>query len=266
MAKDPNLSVALVTGAASGIGQELAHLLAKDQYQLILVDQNPGGLQGFADHLQSVHHIQPTLITQDLSQPGAAQRVYDEVKNKGLQVDILVNDAGFGLAGPFLDADINRHVAMINTNITALMELTFLFGRDMKQRNKGRILQLASLASFQPNANLAVYGATKAFVLSFTEAITAELQDSGVTITALCPGATETEFFVTAHAEDTKEGQSKKADPKDVAKDGYEALMSGEPRVISGVNNKVMATITNVVPDKWLAAMSKKQFEPAAKQ
>lgn len=263
MARDSNLSVALVTGAASGIGQELAHLLAKDQYQLILVDQNPGGLQGFADHLQSVHHITPTLITQDLSEAGAAQKVYDEVQSKGLQVDILINDAGFGVAGPFLDADLNRNVALINTNITALTELTYLFGRDMKQRGKGRILQLASLASFQPNANLAVYGASKAFVLSFTEAITAELKDSGVTVTALCPGATETEFFETAGAQDTKEGQSKKADPKEVAKDGYEALMNGEPRVISGLNNKLLATLTHIIPDSWLAAGSKKNFEPA---
>lgn len=263
MAKDPHLSVALVTGAASGIGQELAHLLAKDQYQLILVDQNPGGLQGFADHLQSVHNITPTLITQDLSEAGAAQKVYDQVQGLGLQVDTLINNAGFGVAGPFLNADLNRNVALINTNITALVELTYLFGRDMKQRKQGRILQLASLASFQPNANLAVYGASKAFVLSFTEAITEELKDSGVTVTALCPGATETEFFFTADAEDTKEGQSKKADPKDVAKDGYEALMKGEPRVISGVNNKVMATLTNIIPNSWLAASSKKQFESA---
>lgn len=262
MAKDPNFSVALITGAASGIGQELAHLFAKDQYQLILVDQNPGGLQGFAEHLQSKHNITPTLITQDLSAPGAAQRVYDEVQGKGLQVDILVNDAGFGLAGPFLDADLNRTVGIINTNVTALVELTYLFGRDMKQRGKGRILQLASMASFQPNALLAVYGASKAFVLSFSEAITIELKDSGVTVTALCPGATETEFFATANAEHTQEGQSEKADPKDVAKDGYEALMKGEPRVISGVNNKILAAMTKIIPDTWLAADSQRKFEP----
>ncbi|GGF16504.1 SDR family NAD(P)-dependent oxidoreductase [Hymenobacter cavernae] len=266
MAHDPNFSVALVTGAASGIGQELAHLLAKDQYQLILVDQNPGGLQGFAEHLQSVHHITPTLITQDLGEPGAAQKVYDEVQSQGLQVDILINDAGFGVAGPFLEADLNRNVALINTNITALTELTYLFGRDMKQRGKGRILQLASLASFQPNPNLAVYAASKAYVLSFAEALTTELKDSGVTVTALCPGATETEFFETAGAADTKEGQSEKADPKDVAKDGYEALMKGEPRVISGVKNKIMATLGNVIPDSWLAALGEKQFEKAPQE
>ncbi|MBW3127943.1 SDR family NAD(P)-dependent oxidoreductase [Hymenobacter profundi] len=262
MAKDPNYSVALVTGAASGIGQELAHLFAKDQYQLVLVDQNPGGLQGFAEHLQSKHNIIPTLITQDLSAPGAAQRVYDEVQSKGLQVDILVNDAGFGLAGPFLDADLNRSVGIIKTNITALVELTYLFGRDMKERGKGRILQLASLASFQPGALLAVYSASKAFVLSFSEALTVELKDSGVTVTALCPGATETEFFYTAHAEHTEEGQGEKADPKDVAADGYKALMNGETRVISGVSNKLLAAMTKVIPDTWLALSNQKKFEP----
>lgn len=261
MAQDSTLSVALVTGAASGIGQELAHLLAKDQYQLILVDQNPGGLQSFAHHLQQVHGITPLLITQDLGKVGAAQRVYNTVRDQGLQVDILVNDAGFGLAGQFLEADIDRHVEMVNTNITALMELTFYFGRDMRQRGKGRILQLASLAAFQPTANFAVYSASKAFVLSFSEALTQELKESGVTVTALCPGATDTNFFVASDAQDTKEGQASKADPKKVAQDGYEALMSGEARVISGFDNKLKAAMGNALPDAWLTSLTKSQFE-----
>jgi len=261
MAKDLNLSVALVTGAASGIGQELAHLLAKDQYQLILVDQNPNGLRQFADHLQQVHGITPTLITQDLGVPGAGRRLYEDVHLRGLQVDILINDAGFGLAGKFLEADIDRHVEMVNTNIMALMELTFYFGRDMQARGRGRILQLASLAAFQPSPNFAVYSASKAFVLSFTEALTQELKDSGVTVTALCPGATDTHFFATADAEDTKEGQASKADPKQVAQDGYHALMSGEARVISGAGNKLKAAMANVLPDAWLTSISESQFE-----
>ncbi|HEX8427042.1 SDR family oxidoreductase [Hymenobacter sp.] len=261
MANDLNLSVALVTGAASGIGQELAHLLAKDQYQLILVDQNPGGLQSFAQHLEQVHGITPTLITQDLGRPGAGRLVYDAVQRQGLQVDILVNDAGFGLAGKFLEANIDRHVEMINTNITTLMELTFYFGRDMQQRGKGRILQLASLAAFQPTPNFAVYSASKAFVLSFSEALAEEFKESGVTLTALCPGATDTNFFVASDAEDTKEGQTSKADPKQVAQDGYEALMSGEARVISGFSNKLKAAMANTLPDAWLASVSKSQFE-----
>lgn len=261
MPKDPNLSVALVTGAASGIGQELAHLLAKDQYQLILVDQNPGGLQTFADHLQQVHGITPTLITQDLGVLGAGRRVYEEVQRQGQQVDILINDAGFGLAGKFLEADFDRHLEMVNTNISALMELTYCFGRDMVQRGKGRILQLASVASFQPIPNFAVYSASKAFVLSFSEALTQELKDSGVTMTALCPGATDTHFFATADAEDTKEGQGEKADPKQVAQDGYNALMSGEARIISGMGTKLKASLANVLPDAWLTKMAEPNFE-----
>ena len=259
MPKDPNLSVALVTGAASGIGRELTKLFAQDQYQLILVDRDADGLRQVADSLDA----DATLIVQDLGEVGAAQKVYDQVQGKNLQVDILVNDAGFGVSGPFLDSDLNRTVALINTNVTAVTELTYLFGRDMKQRNKGRILQLASLASFQPGALLAVYSASKAFVLSFSEALTVELKDSGVTVTALCPGATETDFFETADAANTEEGQSEKADPAQVAKDGYEALMNGEMRVISGISNKALAALTKIVPDAWLAASNQRKFEPA---
>ena len=261
MPKDPNLSVALVTGAASGIGQELAHLLAKDQYQLILVDQNPSGLRQFADHLQQVHGITPTLITQDLGVPGAGRRLYEDVKLRGQQVDILINDAGFGLAGKFLEAYIDRHVEMVNTNIMALMELTFYFGRDMQARGRGRILQLASLAAFQPSPNFAVYSASKSFVLAFSEALTQELKDSGVTVTALCPGATDTNFFATSDAEDTKEGQASKADPKQVAQDGYNALMSGEARILSGMSTKLQAAMATVLPDAWLTTINESQFE-----
>ena len=131
----------------------------------------------------------------------------------------------------------------------------------MKQRGKGRILQLASLAAFQPSPNFSVYSATKSFVLSFSEALAVELKDTGVTLTALCPGATDTNFFVAADAEDTKEGQASKADPKQVAQDGYDALMSGEARVISGFSNKLKALMANTLPDAWLAKMSESSFE-----
>lgn len=260
MTKDPNLHTALVTGAAAGIGQELAHLLAKDQYQLILVDQNPGGLTEFAEHLRSVHNIEPTLITQDLGQMGAAQKVYDAVQQRGLRVDILINDAGFGEFGPFLEADIRRNSEVIHTNIVALVELTYLFGRDMKQRGHGRILQLGSTAAYTPSPNMAVYSATKSFVLSFSEALANELKDSGVTVTTLCPGATDTEFFEAAGAENTRAAQGSLADPKDVAKDGYEAMMNGEVRVISGITNKIQAMLSNVQPDTMIASIAKKMF------
>jgi short-subunit dehydrogenase len=263
MSADSNLSVALITGAASGIGQELAHLFAKDKYQLVLVDQDTMGLNTFAEHLRTVHQIEPTLITQDLSHDGAAQRVYDEVKAKGLAVDILVNDAGFGEYGPYLESDVARNRAVIHTNIVALAELTFLFGRDMVSRGKGRILQLASTAAFTPSPNMAVYSATKSFVLSFSEALANELKDSGVTVTALCPGATDTDFFERAGAENTRaaHGVMGLADPKDVAKDGYEALMKGETRVISGITNKIQAMLTNITPDGLVAAGMRKVFE-----
>ncbi|HEX8505355.1 MAG TPA: SDR family oxidoreductase [Hymenobacter sp.] len=261
MPKDPNLSVALVTGAAAGIGQELAHLLAKDQYELILVDQNPGGLAEFAEHLRSVQGTTVTLITQDLAEMGAAQAVYQAVQAKGLQVDILVNDAGFGEYGMFLESSIERNSAVIHTNILSLVELTYLFGRDMKSRGKGRILQLGSTAAYTPSPQMAVYSATKSFVLSFSEALANELKDSGVTVTTLCPGATDTDFFERAGAENTNAANGPLSDPKDVAKDGYEALMSGEMRVISGMTNKVQAMLSNITPDNLVAAGMRKMFD-----
>lgn len=260
MSNDPNLAVALVTGAAAGIGQELAHLFAKDQYQLILVDQNAEGLRHFADQLRAQHGVPVTLITQDLAQMGAAQAVYQAVQAQGLQVDVLVNDAGFGEYGMFLDSSIERNSAAIHTNILALVELTYLFGREMKGRGKGRILQLGSTAAYTPSPQMAVYSATKSFVLSFSEALANEFKGSGVTVTVLCPGATDTDFFERAGAENTNAAQAPLADPKDVARDGYQALMNGEVRVISGLTNKVQAMLSNVMPDSLIAAGMRKVF------
>ncbi len=232
-----------------------------------MVDQDTAGLSKFAEHLRSVHNLEPTLITQDLSHDGAAQRVYDQVTAQGIAVDILVNDAGFGEYGPYLESDVARNRAVIHTNIVALSELTYLFGRDMVGRSKGRILQLASTAAYTPSPNMAVYSATKSFVLSFSEALSNELKDTGVTVTALCPGATDTDFFERAGAEDTRAAQGAMglADPKDVAKDGYEALMKGEARVISGVTNKIQAMLTNITPDSIVAAGMRKMFEAPSK-
>ena len=236
-------------------------MIAKENYQLILVDQHLNRLQQFAEHLRNVQQIEPTLITQDLSQPQAEQCVYDAVKQHSLQVDVLVNDAGFGEYGPFLEADAARNVAVIQTNITALVELTYLFGRDMKQRGEGRILQLASTAAYTPSPNMAGYSATKSFVLSFSEALYNELKDLGVTVTALCPGATDTDFFERAGAEKTNAAEGSLANPKDVAKDGYAALMNGEMRIISGITNKVQAMLSNITPDNLVAAGMRKMFE-----
>lgn len=150
---------------------------------------------------------------------------------------------------------------MIQLNIVSLVHLTKLFMRDMLSRNEGKILQLASNVSFMPTPLMAVYAATKAFVLSFTEALINELKDTGVTITALCPGATDTDFFNRAGAENTKVANSDLSDPKDVAKDGYQALMKGESRVISGFTNKMQAAISNVVPDTAVTATMHKMME-----
>jgi len=250
---------ALVTGASSGFGREIAKLFAHDGYEVILVARRENELQELADHLTAEFPgSAPVIIDKDLSQPGAAQELYDTVQQRGLTVDALVNDAGFGEHGRFVETDLSKEIDMINLNVTSLVVLTKLFMRDMVRRGEGRILQLASTVSFMPVPKLSVYAATKAFVLSFSEAVSYELKDTGVTMTALCPGASDTEFFIRANAEEANVTDTPLSDPAEVAKDGYEAMMKGEMRVISGAMNKMQAYFSNIIPDKLLnAGMSK---------
>lgn len=254
---------ALVSGASSGFGLEFVKLFAQDGYNLILVARHANDLQSVAAEVQKKYHdCQVTVIPKDLSLSGSAQELYNEVKNKNLTVDVLINDAGFGEHGLFMDTDLEKELKMIQLNVTSLVHLTKLFMQEMVQRNDGKILQLASIASFMPIPKMAVYAATKAFVLSFTEALQYELKDTNVTMTALCPGASDTDFFDRANAEDIRMVQDTGlSDPAKVAKDGYEALMKGEKRIVSGAKNKLQAFMSNFVPDKILAAGMAKMME-----
>ncbi len=265
MAETSNNRYALITGATEGIGYELAKLFAQDGYNLIIVARTEEALQQRKTEF-SQHGIDVITIAKDLFQPNAAFDLYDEVKSKNLTVDVLVNDAGQGQYGLFAEQDIHRLLDIIQLNINSLTVLTHLFLKDMTARNEGKILQLASIASQLPGPWQAVYHATKAYVLSLTEALVQELKDSAVTITALQPGATDTDFFNKAEMQGSKITDSKMSDPAKVAKDGYEALMSGDDKVISGLKNKVMVGMSNVMPESTVAAQMDKMQEPKNKK
>ncbi len=259
-----NQKYALITGATSGIGHELAKLFAKDQYNLVLVARNNDELEKTAAELKQAG-VEVITIAKDLFKRESPMEVYDEVKAKGIQVDVLVNDAGQGQYGLFAETDINREMDIIQLNIGATISLVKYFLPEMLQRKDGKILNLSSIAGKTPGPYQSVYHGTKAFIQSFTEAIRSENKDSGVTITALLPGATETDFFNKAEMQDSKILQQGLASAADVAKDGYEALMAGDDMVISGFKNKAMIGMTNITPDHLVADMMKKQQEPVDK-
>jgi short-subunit dehydrogenase len=258
---------ALITGATSGIGAELAKLFAQDQYNLIIVGREQNTLDSAVVELKQ-HGVEVISLAKDLFKREDAFAVYDEVKAQGIEVDVLVNDAGQGLYGEFKDTDIERELDIIQLNIGATVILTKSFLKDMVARNEGKILNLASIASKLPGPWQSVYHGTKAFVLSFTEAIREELKDTNITVTALMPGATDTDFFNKAEMQESKIVQDKSSlsNPADVAKDGYDALMSGDDKIISGLKNKVQVNMSNVIPDSMVAHSMAEQQKPVGNE
>jgi short-subunit dehydrogenase len=256
------IKTALITGASSGIGYELAKLFAKDQYNIIMVGRTEERHSDISEEFEMLYPQQKFFyIKKDLSLDGAADELYQEVQALGLQIDVLVNDAGIGEVGKFVDTDLKKNLEIIHTNIVALVSLTHYYLKEMVSRNEGRILQLGSEASFSPIPLLSVYAASKAFVLSFSEALIDEIKDTNVTITVLAPTATDTGFFINANAENTVAGQGPKDSPVEVAAAGYEALMKGEHRHIHGAMTKAKIAMGNVLPDEAVAAQARKQFE-----
>ncbi|KIO78691.1 oxidoreductase [Pedobacter lusitanus] len=255
---------ALITGATSGIGYELAKLFARDQYNLIIVARDQQELASRALEFKQ-YGIEVLTIAKDLFNPENAFAVYAEVAKLKLPVQILVNDAGQGIYGEFKDTDIDRELDIINLNISSLVILTKLFLKDMLPVGYGKILNLASVASKSPGPWQSVYHGTKAFVLSFTEAIREELKDTGITVTALLPGVTDTDFFNKADMLDSKSVHDRDAmaNPADVAKDGYEAMMAGKDKVVSGFMNKVKTGLSNIMPDSMLAHQTGEGQKPA---
>jgi uncharacterized protein len=263
MQNENNKKYALITGATDGIGYELAKLFAKDKYNLVIVARHQQDLDRVSVELQQQFEIDVVTLSKDLFDPENAFDVYNEVVLKNLQIDVLVNDAGQGQYGEFIETDIHRELSIIQLNISSLVVLTKLFLQDMVKRGDGKILNLSSIASKVPGPLQSVYHGTKAFVQSFTEAIRNEVKDKGVSITALLPGATDTDFFNKADMEDSKMAQEKNlSDPAVVAKDGYEALMKGDDMVVSGFKNKVEVAMGNLMPDSKVAEILHKQQAP----
>jgi uncharacterized protein len=257
-------SYALITGATSGFGYEFAKRFAADGYHLVLVARNIEKLREMSADLTQSFMVEVLPISKDLFSPSAAEEIYAEVKSKNISVDILINDAGQGEHGNFVDYDLSRDVDMIQLNITSLVSLTKLFLRDMVARNEGKILQVASLLGKYPTPLMSVYAATKAFVIIFTEGLIQELKDTNVTITALLPGASDTDFFHKAGGEDSRTyREDTLSDPAKVAEDGYDALMKGESRIVSGLKNKAYAAMTTVMPDGALAATMHQKMKPS---
>lgn len=257
---------ALITGATNGIGYELAKLFANDNYNLVIVARSESELQAKAQEFRG-YGVEVIAIAKDLFKSEDAFALCQEIQSKGIQVDVLVNNAGQGVYGLFKDTDIDRELNIISLNIASTIILTKHFVKEMVARNSGKILNLASIASEVPGPWQSVYHATKAFVLSFSEALRSELKDTEITVTALQPGATDTDFFNKADMQSSKAVQDKEAlsDPADVAKDGYEALMAGKDKVVSGFKNKLQVALGNITPDTILAEQTKKQQEPAEK-
>jgi len=254
---------ALVTGATSGIGYELAKLLAKDNYCLVLVARNRENLEITAQELQALStNIHIHIIDIDLFEPGAAQKVYDQTTSLGIRIDVLVNNAGQGEWGLFSNTELEREISIVQLNVVAFMTLTKLYLKDMLQRNSGKILQLASSVSKAPSPYLAVYAATKAFVWSLTEALQKEIENSDVTITALQPGATDTDFFHKAKAENTVTyKESSMYAPEDVAKAGYTGMLNGDATVVPGLMNKTQGVLNSLMSDSAIAKNMEKQMQ-----
>jgi uncharacterized protein len=255
---------ALITGATSGFGYEFAKLFAKDGYNLVLVARNEQRLNEITSELteENIIHVWP--IATDLFNPQAHQDIFEQVALKGIEIDILVNDAGQGQHGNFVEYDFARDVDMIQLNITAVVGLTKLFLKDMIARDEGKILNVASLLAKYPTPYMTVYAATKAFVLSFTEGLIGELKQTNITVTAVLPGASDTDFFHKAEGEDTKTYREQTlSKPEEVAAAGYKALMSGESRIIPGLKNKLYGVMSNIMPDSALAGTMKRNMTPS---
>ncbi|HEX8270558.1 MAG TPA: SDR family NAD(P)-dependent oxidoreductase [Flavobacterium sp.] len=260
-----NKNYVLITGGTGGIGYELAKLFAKDGYNLAIVARFQDELDEKAAEL-SQYGVEVATFAKDLFLRDQVYSLCEEVSAKGIHVDILVNNAGQGAFGLFQDNELERELDIIDLNVCATVILSKYFVKQMISQNRGRILNLASIASSLPGPYHAVYHGTKAFVLSFTESLRSELKDTEVTITALLPGATDTDFFIKADMTDSQIAQDKDSlsDPADVAKDGYEALMSGKDKIVSGLKNKLQVGMSNVMPDPMLAEQMKKMQEPTS--
>jgi uncharacterized protein len=253
--KDAPGKTALITGASVGIGRDLAELFARDGHHLILTARNESQLHELAAKLRNQYHVNVEVIVQDLSVADAPQRIFEQLQSK--QIDYLINNAGFGTHGPFADAELQSQLSMLQVNVVALTHLTRLILPGMLARKTGRIMNVASLAAYLPGPFMAVYYASKAYVLSFSEALSSEIAGSGVTVTALCPGATRTEFQKRAGIGEVSHGAGNASTSIEVAQIGYAAMMRGRSSVITGFANKFSAFALRFLPRSTAAAIAR---------
>lgn len=240
---------ALITGATGGIGLELAKIHASKGDNLVLVARNKAKLEEIKLEFEALYHVKVMVIAKDLSKVNAAQEVYNQTTTEQIKIDFLINNAGFGDFGMFVETDWFKESEMIALNIVALTQLTKLYAQDMISNEFGRIMNVASIAAFLPGPKMAIYYATKAYVLSFSEAIANEMADQGVTVTTLCPGPTDTGFVKAAALEDSNLFKSQKvASSKSVAEFGYKAMMKGKVVAIPGFSNWIMTKIILFAP------------------
>lgn len=256
--------VALITGASSGIGRELACLFARDGYNLVLVARNRQALESLAEELVSLYAVQATVMVEDLSDPSAAETITRELARQSIDVDVLVNNAGTQVYGEFAGANLEQLLAMIQVNATAMVHLTHLLLPGMIRRGRGRILNVGSTGSFAPGPLNAVYCSSKAFVLNFSQALGAELASTGVTVTALCPGATDTAFITRHGMQDVRIFRHPMSSIQ-VAQIGYHALQRGRPLVVPGFINQLqvisfqlMAPFFGLTPPALLMAIGRR--------
>lgn len=231
----------LVTGASTGIGRELAKLSAERGRGVVLLARSEDKLAALGKELQASHGVHVETLVQDLSVPGAVEATFDAIRAKGIEVDRLINNAGFGSLGAFHEAELETELEMLRLNVVALTELTHRFLGPMIARGRGRVLNVASTAAFQPGPFMAVYYASKAYVLSFSEAVAEELRGTGVTVTALCPGPTRTEFQARAHMESSALLRLGMQDARSVATVGFRAMEKGKVVAIPGLTNRLAA-------------------------
>lgn len=259
--------LAVVTGASSGIGYELAKIFAQNNYNLIVAAED-ARIVDCADEFAALG-VEAMPVQVDLAAPDGAKKLYDAIRQTSLPVDAIALNAGVGLGGDFVrDTDLAKEENMINLNILSTVRLAKYVLRDMVAQNSGKVLFTASIASTMPGTFEAVYNGTKAFVLSFAEALRSELKDTNITVTALMPGPTETNFFHRAEMDDTRVGAGKKDDPALVARQGFDALMSGDDAIIGGgMKSKMMGMMNEIMPEKAKAAMHYNLSKPgSAKQ
>lgn len=247
---------ALVTGASAGLGIEYAKLFAAAGHDPVLVARRADRLEQLAGELRASHGVRPRVMAYDLSEPAAPQRIFDELSREGVEVEYLVNNAGFGTSGAFAELDAKRELEMVQLNVTALVHLTRLFVPGMIARKSGRVLNVGSTAGFQPGPFMAVYYASKAFVNSFTEALAYELRGTGVTATVSCPGATATEFASLAGNDRSKLFKGGAADAASVAREGFDAMMAGRPMVVHGWRNKTAVQALRLSPRSTVLAIA----------